>query len=79
MNYQPVAEWPDSSPALSPEPLTEAELRVAALMMEGWDNADIAAQLCLSLNTVKKHVGQVLAKLDARNRTHAVVLLLRRD
>lgn len=78
MNFQPVAEWPDSAPAPGSEPLTEAERRVAALMVEGWENAEIAGRLCLSLNTVKKYVSRVMEKLEARNRTHAVVLLLRR-
>ncbi len=59
------------------EPLSPAERRVASLMTEGWENAEIAGRLSISLNTVKKHVGQVMAKLRARNRTHAVVLMMR--
>ncbi len=56
----------------------ETSRRPASRRQKGREDAGIAARLRLSLNTVKKHVGQVLAKLDARNRTHAVVLLLRR-
>ena len=61
------------------EPLSPAEQRVAELMTEGWENAEIAGRLSLSLNTVKKYVGRVMAKLAARNRTHAVVLMLRSE
>lgn len=61
---------------VAPEPLTCAERRVAALMAEGLENGEIADRLCVSLYTVKKQVSQVLSKLGARNRTHAVVLLL---
>lgn len=59
--------------------LTRAEHRVAALMTEGLENAEIAAELSVSLSTVKKQVSQVLSKLEARNRTHAVIMLLQRD
>ncbi len=69
----------EAGPGACSESFTEAELRVAALMVEGWDNAEIADQLCLSLNTVKKYVSRVMDKLEARNRTHAVVLMLRSE
>lgn len=59
--------------------LTPAERRVAALMARGLENAEIAAELSVSLYTVKKQVSQVLFKLRARNRTHAVVLLIHPD
>ena len=54
------------------EPLTGRELEVLELLASGRSNQAIAGQLVVSLDTVKKHVGHVLAKLGAANRTEAV-------
>ncbi|HXZ75347.1 MAG TPA: LuxR C-terminal-related transcriptional regulator [Streptosporangiaceae bacterium] len=54
------------------EPLTGRELEVLELLASGRSNQAIASQLVVSLDTVKKHVGHVLAKLGAANRTEAV-------
>ena len=55
-----------------PEPLTPREQEVLHLLAQGASNQEIARQLVVSLTTVKKHVGSVLLKLEAQNRTHAV-------
>jgi len=55
--------------------LTQAERRVAALLVEGLSNVEIADRLCVSRNTVKAHMRHVLAKLGARNRVQAVIML----
>ena len=55
-----------------PEPLTPREQEVLRLLAQGASNQDIANQLVVSLTTVKKHVGSLLLKLAAENRTHAV-------
>jgi LuxR family maltose regulon positive regulatory protein len=53
-------------------PLTGRELEVLALMAAGTPNPRIAAELVVTLDTVKKHVSHLLGKLGAANRTEAV-------
>jgi len=53
------------------EPLTDRELEVLRLIAEGKSNQRIAHDLVVALDTVKKHVTHVLAKLGAANRTEA--------
>ncbi len=54
------------------EPLTDRELQVLQLLASGRSNQRIAHELVVALDTVKKHVTHVLAKLGAANRTEAV-------
>lgn len=56
-----------------PEPLTERERQVLALLAEGYSNQGIAQTLYISERTVKFHVSAILGKLTARNRTEAVL------
>jgi len=56
------------------EPLTEREREVLALVAEGLSNTEIGARLFMSPLTAKTHVSRILAKLDARDRVHLVVL-----
>ena len=58
--------------ALSPT-LTSRERDVLRLLATGASNHEIAQSLVISLATVKKHVGNVLGKLGATNRTQAIV------
>jgi LuxR family maltose regulon positive regulatory protein len=54
------------------DPLTSRELEVLEMLAAGRSNQAIAGELVVTLDTVKKHVGHVLSKLGAANRTEAV-------
>lgn len=60
------------------EELTPREETILKLLTEGLTNAGIAARLHLSEGTVKNYVSEILSKLHANDRTHAVVLALKR-
>ncbi len=53
--------------------LTDREAETLRLVAAGLTNAEIAGRLFVSVETVKTHVGNVLAKLGARDRTQAVI------
>ncbi|MGV9268943.1 response regulator [Kitasatospora sp. NPDC003701] len=63
-----------SAEALPKAALTGREEEVLRLMATGLSNPEIADSLTVSLETAKTHVGNVLTKLGAQNRTHAVVI-----
>jgi LuxR family transcriptional regulator, maltose regulon positive regulatory protein len=54
------------------EPLTRREVEVLALIAAGRANREIADELFVTLDTVKRHVSHIFAKLGAGNRTEAV-------
>jgi DNA-binding NarL/FixJ family response regulator len=58
--------------------LTAREIEVLGLISGGLANKEIAAQLSIKEETVKGHVKNILAKLDANDRTHAVTIGLKR-
>jgi DNA-binding NarL/FixJ family response regulator len=60
------------------EELTAREIAVLRLVAFGNTNKEIAAQLRISDETVKSHVTNILEKLGANDRTHAVTTALRR-
>ncbi|GAB4525636.1 MAG: response regulator transcription factor [Anaerolineae bacterium] len=63
----------------SPTDLTEREQEVLALVARGASNAEIAQQLHISENTVKKHLRSILDKLHLENRVQAAIYALRED
>jgi DNA-binding NarL/FixJ family response regulator len=60
-----------------PDRLTERELDVLRLVTAGLRNKEIAARLGIRENTVKFHLGNILAKLHAQSRTELAALALR--
>ena len=61
----------------SQELLTPRERQILQLLADGMSNADVAAKLFISQETVKSHVRHILAKLEADTRTHAVAIAIR--
>jgi LuxR family maltose regulon positive regulatory protein len=59
-------------PQLLPEPLTEREIEVLRLMVEGCKYQEIAERLFVSINTVRHHTRNVYGKLGANNRAQAI-------
>jgi DNA-binding NarL/FixJ family response regulator len=58
-------------------PLTERELEVLKLIVNGYSNASIADELYITIGTVKTHVRNILNKLSADDRTQAAVRAIR--
>ncbi len=58
--------------------LTEREIEILRLISAGNANKEIAAQLNLAEDTIKRHVTNILSKLRANDRTHAVTIGLKR-
>jgi two-component system, NarL family, response regulator LiaR len=64
-------------PAKPTYDLTEREIEILNLMVEGLANNDIAGKLVVSQSTVKFHVSNILSKLGVASRTEAVALALK--
>ena len=58
--------------------LSSREIEVLRLIAAGNANKEIAAQLSIAEDTVKSHVTNILSKLGANDRTHAVTIGLKR-
>ncbi|MGZ9235295.1 MAG: response regulator [Anaerolineales bacterium] len=73
---QALVETANQLPTPGPD-LTERELEVLALMVEGLNNTQIAGRLTVSPSTIKSHVSNILSKFGVASRTEAVTLALR--
>ncbi len=71
------ANAPEYEQILANAPLTDRELEVLQLIVEGDGNAVIAEKLYITIGTVKTHVRNILNKLCADDRTQAAVRALR--
>ena len=63
----------EADPSGKLESLTEREMEVLQLVSKGLSNQEIADEFVLSEGTIKTHVRRILAKLEVRNRTQAVI------
>ncbi|NLB53288.1 MAG: response regulator transcription factor [Syntrophomonadaceae bacterium] len=59
------------------EPLTQRELEVLQLVLDGKSNKAIAADLAISENTVKTHVKNILSKYNVSSRSELISTLLK--
>ncbi len=60
------------------DPLTQRELEVLRRVAAGNANKEVAAQLSIAEETVKAHMSSILSKLAAKDRTHAVMIGVKR-
>jgi DNA-binding NarL/FixJ family response regulator len=72
-----TAAEPEYNQIIEAYPLTERELEVLQLIVDGCSNAVIAEKLFITVGTVKTHVRNILNKLCADDRTQAAVRALR--
>jgi two-component system, NarL family, response regulator DegU len=63
--------------ASEPSPLTRREEEILQLIADGYSTSEVAARLFISGKTVKNHLASVYDKLDARDRTQAVLSAVR--
>ena len=76
-NLVPNSDSLETQEIVNPYTLTERELEVLQLIVEGCSNAVIAERLYITVGTVKTHVRNILNKLCADDRTQAAVRALR--
>jgi LuxR family maltose regulon positive regulatory protein len=69
-----AASEPVSHTGFIQERLSKREIEVLRLIADGCANKEISSLLFISIGTVKRHVIHILRKLDAANRTQAVVM-----
>jgi DNA-binding NarL/FixJ family response regulator len=68
--------WHAANPDSAVETLTEREIDVLRLVAQGATNPQIATSLCITVNTVKVHLRNILDKLQLANRTQAATYAL---
>ena len=61
-----------SQPGELPDPLTPRELEIMRLICKGYSNPELADELVVTVNTIKKHTSNIYGKLGVRSRTQAI-------
>jgi DNA-binding NarL/FixJ family response regulator len=76
-----LTEFQSPAPATAapaePSPLTPREEQILQLIADGYSTSEVAARLFISGKTVKNHLASIYDKLDARDRTQAVLSAVR--
>ena len=72
-----LKQEPDQKAASSMEHLTPREIQILNFVAQGFSNKQIALELGISINTVKDFISKILTKLNANDRTEAVVIAIR--
>ena len=72
-----MQQKPSKEAAILPAQLTPRELQVLTYAAQGYANKRIVLELGISENTVKNFISRVLTKLDANDRTEAVVMAIK--
>jgi DNA-binding NarL/FixJ family response regulator len=67
-----VPAAPAAGPSTAPDGLTEREVEILRLIVQGLTNPEIAARLFLSTHTIKTHVNRIFAKTGSRDRAAAI-------
>ena len=65
-------------PGLPYEELSQRELQVLQLAVDGLSNKEIAGKLVISEKTVKNHIANIFSKLQVNDRTQAILHALRK-
>ncbi|MCQ2958494.1 MAG: response regulator transcription factor [Candidatus Gastranaerophilales bacterium] len=63
--------------ALEAYNFTSREMEIIKLLVNGYDNLQMSKKLAVSLYTIKAHICNILQKLDAKDRTQAVVKVMK--
>jgi len=63
-------EKPGAAPLI--ERLSEREVQVLRLIADGATNKEIADELVITVNTVKRHISNIFGKLEVSNRAQAI-------
>ena len=61
------------------EKLTDREMAILKLVMQGYANSEISKKVFISIHTVKAHIGSITRKLSAKNRAHEIYIALKND
>lgn len=74
--------WPDRPPTVplglcDSSELTDRELAVLRLLAMGYSNQEIAEELCVSINTARYHMGNLLSKTGCTSRTELAIVAAR--
>jgi DNA-binding NarL/FixJ family response regulator len=70
----PTTQGRETLPTAANRELSPREVEVLGLVAHGYTNEQIARELLLSTSTVKNHVGRILSKLGASDRTEAAIM-----